>query len=722
MVRIDLTDLCLGCMEEGGTAATCPHCGFPAGGGPESLLHLPPGTVLEDKYILGRVLGQGGFGITYLAWDKVLSLKLAIKEYLPQQLATRTGGERTVTVFKQSLKEEFIYGKTKFLEEARTLARFIEHPNIVSVRDYFEANGTAYLVMNHHDGVTLHSYLQSRGGRIEAAQAVQIFMPVLDALKVVHALGILHRDISPDNLLINTAGRVILIDFGAARQAMGEKSRSLSVIMKAGYSPEEQYRSRGKQGPWTDIYAVAATMYRAVTGQVPPEAMDRLAEDDLVPPSQLGVDIGAGLEQALLKALAVRAEERYQGVEEFQAALAQAEAPSKSPNINAQILEIDLTDDDLLLEPRKGEDLEKELFINREEAVSDVAKKLEVKDHVTCSTCGGLGAKSGRECLPCTGTGEIARVKTVTINIPAGVSDGARYRLKGQGGPGVNGGPDGDLFLTVRLKKAVPLERKHQKLQINGIDSIYMIDHQSGSARLSDLPIGARVYDPTWEWEFRTGDNYTGHGEQKSVSWIVVAKNHYGPGSGVTLLAEELVGKYCFDEREEKIMFGQTTTGGNRWDLSGDYNASRGLRSWLNATGNHADEGFYRAFSAEFKRVVLNTTVPNKEWQNGNAYSTSDNVFIPTTTEMGDTEHNYTHPIGKSYAYFQGANNAKKVAMLGGEIWWYWTRSPDLPYGYGVRLVNSDSDFSYGRALSAGHGVRPALNLKSEVLVSEIRN
>ncbi len=258
-------NICLGCMEEKDRELACRHCGYEEGFAAESLLQLPPGTVLQDKYLIGRVLGQGGFGITYLALDTTLHLKLAIKEYLPQELATRSGDRINVTVNKASLSEQFEYGLTRFLEEARTLARFIEHPNVVSVRDYFEANGTAYLVMNYHDGLTLESYLDHRGGKIPVEQTLSIFMPVLDALKEVHGAGILHRDISPDNLLIDNRGRVIVIDFGAARQEIREKSKAMSVILKAGYAPEEQHRSRGEQGPWTDIYAVSATIYRAMS-------------------------------------------------------------------------------------------------------------------------------------------------------------------------------------------------------------------------------------------------------------------------------------------------------------------------------------------------------------------------------------------------------------------------------------------------------------------------
>ncbi len=321
MIVIDMINHCHGCMEKKTQNKKCPYCGWVEGTAPESALHLPPGTILQEKYLIGKALGQGGFGITYLAWDMNLNLKLAVKEYLPQELAYRTGGQSEGSIYKKSLADNFNYGLEKFLEEARTLARFNEHPNIVSVRDFFKANGTAYLVMNHIEGVTLKEYLAGRDKPLPFEQALDIFMPVLDALKEVHAAGILHRDISPDNLLINSNGRVVLIDFGAARQAMGDKSRSMSVTMKAGYSPVEQYQSKGKQGPWTDIYAVAATFYHAITGQMPPESLDRISEDSLLYPSIIGVNIDPQKEKALIKAMAVLAKNRYQSVIKFQEAL-----------------------------------------------------------------------------------------------------------------------------------------------------------------------------------------------------------------------------------------------------------------------------------------------------------------------------------------------------------------------------------------------------------------
>jgi serine/threonine protein kinase len=312
----------MGCMKERfEDEETCSNCGFVEGTAPDSPLYLPPRTILESKYLVGRVLGQGGFGITYLAWDINLNIKLAIKEYFPQDLASRAAGHSQVSAYAGSMGSQYEYGLDKFLQEARTLAQFEGHPNIVSVRDFFKANGTAYFVMSYVEGITVKDHLINSGGVLPVDQARGIIMPVLDALKEVHSVNILHRDISPDNIYINNKGQVILIDFGAARQAIGEKGRSLSIILKPGYAPEEQYRSKGIQGPWTDIYAVGATLYHLITGHQPPEALERLAEDGLVPPTQLGAAVSDAEESAILKALAVKAADRHQTVADFQAGL-----------------------------------------------------------------------------------------------------------------------------------------------------------------------------------------------------------------------------------------------------------------------------------------------------------------------------------------------------------------------------------------------------------------
>jgi TPR repeat protein/serine/threonine protein kinase len=317
------------------TATPCPHCGWqPGADNPPPALAL--GTLLDGRYRIGRVLGHGGFGITYLAWDENLHLRLAIKEYLPRDCATRAPDGVSLAIYSGQAGEQFAYGLERFLEEARALARFDQHPGIVTVKSFFRAHGTGYCVMDFVEGLTLKQYLERQpGGRIPVEPAWQLLQPVMDALRAVHKEGLLHRDLAPDNIYITREGRVKLLDFGAARFAAGEHSRSLSVILKPGYAPEEQYRTRGKQGPWTDVYGLAATLYRAITGTAPPEALDRLDEDELIAPSRLGIGITAAQEAVLLKALAVKADARYSSMQGLQDGWGEVEGAEAKPPDNA---------------------------------------------------------------------------------------------------------------------------------------------------------------------------------------------------------------------------------------------------------------------------------------------------------------------------------------------------------------------------------------------------
>jgi serine/threonine protein kinase len=308
-------------MENDSGLATCPTCGRPFDLPPRSPLQLKPRTILRDQYLIGRALGDGGFGITYLSWDLGLESRLAIKEYMPNGVAGRSGGESKVTPYTEQTKQEFEWGLDRFLEEARVLKKFSTHPGIVAVDTVFKENGTAYLVMEFLDGVTFEEFVARRGGRITFETAMRVVLPAMDALAAVHAEGILHRDISPDNIYLTRAGKVKLIDFGAARNALGQKSRNLSIILKEGYAPEEQYRASGIQGPWTDVYAMAATLYHSITGRIPQPALDRQAQDNLQWPSQLQIQIEPRAEAALMKALSIKANERFQSMEDFKAAL-----------------------------------------------------------------------------------------------------------------------------------------------------------------------------------------------------------------------------------------------------------------------------------------------------------------------------------------------------------------------------------------------------------------
>lgn len=278
---------------------------------------LQEGRKLNNRYVIERVLGEGGFGITYLGTDTLLNVKVAIKEFYPHGIVTRNNSvddEVTVSYSRQS--DTFRRGKQRFLEEAQIVAKFKSQEGIVDVTDFFEANNTVYMVMEYLDGITLKSYLQGNGP-IDAEDMLEMLVPVLEALDEVHKQGLIHRDISPDNLMLMENGKIKLMDFGAARDYTDAGEKSLSIVLKPGYAPEEQYRSRGEQGPWTDIYAFCATLYKAITGVTPEESMQRAIEDHLKKPSELGVKLPSSMERAMMKGLSVFQRDRYQNLRDF---------------------------------------------------------------------------------------------------------------------------------------------------------------------------------------------------------------------------------------------------------------------------------------------------------------------------------------------------------------------------------------------------------------------
>ena len=336
MLSLPSGALCSACFAPApNAAAACSLCGWRDGAASPFPTALPVGSVLLGRYAVGRVLGKGGFGVTYLAFDLPQNEAVAIKEYFPDTLAHRNTGAAAVTALGAENETAFRLGAEKFYGEARILAQFASHPNIIQVREFFYENNTAYYVMEYIRGVDLKRRLEADGRALTQAQLLAILPPLCDALEAVHAQGILHRDISPDNVFLTAAGGVKLLDFGAARMVPGWRSRTLSVVLKPGFAPVEQYQTHGRQGPWTDVYALAATAYYALTGRVPVSSMDRVLDDALPPPSRLGADISPALEAVLLRAMAVRAEDRFQSVAELRAALKSAgtqETPAPAEN------------------------------------------------------------------------------------------------------------------------------------------------------------------------------------------------------------------------------------------------------------------------------------------------------------------------------------------------------------------------------------------------------
>ncbi len=326
--------LCMGCMRKyDDQFDICPHCGYAFDTPAKQSYHIPPGSVLKQRFIVGKVLGFGGFGVTYVGWDHLMERKVAIKEYLPSEFATRMPTQQKVTVYSGDKEEQFKEGLVKTLEEAKRLAKFEAVPGIVQIYDCFEANGTSYIVMEYLEGMSLKEYLETHG-KMSVEQALPVILQVASAMEAVHKTGILHRDIAPDNIYVLNPEEpdkleVKLLDFGAARYATTKHSKSLSVIIKPGYAPEEQYRSRGDQGTWTDVYALAATLYKMLTGITPEDAMERSVKDEVKKPSKLGVKIPKPMETALMNAMNVKIQDRTQTMEEFSQELMAAEVKER---------------------------------------------------------------------------------------------------------------------------------------------------------------------------------------------------------------------------------------------------------------------------------------------------------------------------------------------------------------------------------------------------------
>ncbi len=290
---------------------------------------LPPGVVVHNRYRIDRVLGEGGFGVTYQVMDLKDGAPAALKEYMPADFAARRAFSRTVqpNSGQEAPYERFL---EKFLQEAQTIYKFRGHPNIVEVRHLFRENGTAYYVMELLDGEDLGRLLQHRGGRMSWDAFLPIFLPVAKTLEIIHSVGLIHCDVSPDNICILRGGVPKLLDFGAARVLLHGEAEASVIVLKNGYAPPEQRFGR-KMGTWTDVYALAATVYRCVTGRVPPASEERLGGEELIPPSQLGADIpGPAWEEALMKGMALHMEQRWQTVRELCGALENA-APGHAP-------------------------------------------------------------------------------------------------------------------------------------------------------------------------------------------------------------------------------------------------------------------------------------------------------------------------------------------------------------------------------------------------------
>ena len=293
-----------------------------------NLLALPEGTELVGDYRITRVLGAGGFGITYLADEQALGRLVTVKEYFPAEFAARR--KRSAMPRSRDVADDYQWGLDRFIEEAQTLARF-DHPNIVRVHRYFRANDTAYMVLKFEEGGSFKAWLRGLKRPPRQAELDRMIAPLLDALEIIHDADYLHRDIAPDNIMVRKDGSPVLIDFGSARGALASQSRTVSALVKPGYSPYEQYATSGaNQGPWTDIYALGATLYHAITGKRPPDAPSRVVKDEYVPARDAAAgSYREGFLDAIDRALRIEIGERPQRIADWRGALL---VPDAAPN------------------------------------------------------------------------------------------------------------------------------------------------------------------------------------------------------------------------------------------------------------------------------------------------------------------------------------------------------------------------------------------------------
>lgn len=295
----------------------CPVCGFIERDFVPEKHHLPPRTILKGQYLVGCALGEGGFGITYIGWDLFLHMPVAIKEYFPSGVVIRDQGQHTVNVFAGKDEQSFLLGRDRFFREAQKVARFDNNPGVVSVKNCFLENGTAYIIMEYISGINLGTYAAQRGGKLGFQETLQLLKTPIQTLEELHRYSTYHRDISPENLMLSKTGTVKLIDFGSAMESDSEKKTRV-LMVRSGYSPVEMYSSTGKDGPYSDVYSMAATIYKLITGVTPPAATERLNADSLVRPTMLGVkEISQEQEAALMKGMAVQLNDRYQTMAEF---------------------------------------------------------------------------------------------------------------------------------------------------------------------------------------------------------------------------------------------------------------------------------------------------------------------------------------------------------------------------------------------------------------------
>lgn len=617
---------------------------------------LQRNTGLIGRYVIQEVLGQGGFGITYLGIDKLYGNKVAIKEYYPQKIAMRKARyEDVVTVTSIEEKNNYDKGKKRFLDEAQVMARFNKNEGIVKILDFFEANNTAYIVMEYLEGITLKQYL-GKYGVLQFRNLIEMMLPLLEALIEIHSQGLIHRDISPDNIMVQHNGKLKLMDFGAARDYTESGNKSLTVILKPGYAPPEQYQTHGVQGPWTDIYALCATIYKCLTGITPPDAIARVMDDKFKEPDQLDGKLSPDIKKILWKGMNIFPEERYQDIGEFGEdvydALFIPEENKKLDLDNEKNIDEDLDspdkDNESVLKDDKIEGAVKKTSIPKKEKRKSPVKKVLVI--IVCLLLAG-GIKyysTGNE-------QEISTAKKDLVENPKIVKD-----TSVEGGKKVTW--DCIWFGSYPQTKIVSSSKEN--------DLYSTLETANGWDKNNDIIIGKEKYHRAKKSYFK----------YEPIKWRVIKCEN----GEALLLSDIVLDKQKYNKRLKKVTWEKST-----------------LRKWLNK------KFMNRAFSSSEQEAIRTTKVINEDnyyYKTDGGNDTLDKIYLLSLSETDEEkEYGFTDSYGMTIKY-------SNYADLDDYQYW-WLRTP------GEKNISAAAVDMFGEAYVGGGesdmelGIRPVLHL-----------
>lgn len=617
---------------------------------------LQRNTGLIGRYVIQEVLGQGGFGITYLGIDKLYGNKVAIKEYYPQEIAMRKAQyEDVVTVTSIEEKNNYDKGKKRFLDEAQVMARFNKNEGIVKILDFFEANNTAYIVMEYLEGITLKQYL-GKYGVIQFRNLIEMMLPLLEALIEIHSQGLIHRDISPDNIMVQHNSKLKLMDFGAARDYTESGNKSLTVILKPGYAPPEQYQTHGVQGPWTDIYALCATIYKCLTGITPPDAIARVMDDKFKEPDQLDGKLSPDIKKILWKGMNIFPEERYQDIVEFGEDVCDAlfipEENKKLDLDNEKNIDEDLDspdkDNESVLKDDKIEGAVKKTSIPKKEKRKSPVKKVLVI--IVCLLLAG-GIKyysTGNE-------QEISTAKKDLVENPKIVKD-----TSVEGGKKVTW--DCIWFGSYPQTKIVSSSKEN--------DLYSTLETANEWDKNNDIIIGKEKYHRAKKSYFK----------YEPIKWRVIKCEN----GEALLLSDIVLDKQKYNKRLKKVTWEKST-----------------LRKWLNK------KFMNRAFSSSEQEAIRTTKVINEDnyyYKTDGGNDTLDKIYLLSLSETDEEkEYGFTDSYGMTIKY-------SNYADLDDYQYW-WLRTP------GEKNISAAAVDMFGEAYVGGGesdmelGIRPVLHL-----------